>query len=113
MKQRSAWVLLVAAAVLLAGCAAALLGEASQRSAPSRRDSGSSQSTSDAAVVSAVRTKLASEASTRNLPIGVSAASGVVTLRGTVKTAEQRMAAERVARGVKGVVSVRNEIDVR
>ena len=45
--------------------------------------------------------------------IGVSAESGVVTLRGDVKSYAEKAAAERVALGVYGVKAVANDINVR
>jgi osmotically-inducible protein OsmY len=45
--------------------------------------------------------------------IGVSVDSGVVTLRGDVKTYSERATAERVALGVYGVKAVANDVNVR
>lgn len=45
--------------------------------------------------------------------IGVTANNGVVTLTGYVDTYSGKLAAERVAKGVRGVRGVANDIDVR
>ncbi len=45
--------------------------------------------------------------------IEVAASEGVVTLRGTVGSADQRKLAELIARGVEGVERVVNELEVR
>jgi osmotically-inducible protein OsmY len=47
------------------------------------------------------------------LAISVDAYQAIVTLRGDVKKAEQRAAAERVTLSVRGVKAVRNELRVR
>ncbi len=44
------------------------------------------------------------------LDIGVTADDGVVTLTGDVDEAEEKRAAEEIARGVEGVEAVRNEL---
>jgi osmotically-inducible protein OsmY len=41
------------------------------------------------------------------------AASGVVTLRGPVNTANEKARIESIARGVSGVTRVDNELDVK
>ena len=47
------------------------------------------------------------------LDVNVDTYENVVILRGTVRNTSQRAAAERVARGAKGVKSVRNELKVK
>lgn len=128
------WVGMAVATLVLSGCAAALLGRATssgaygggQARAPSDPQRGGTAtgagSTSartaaevqqDRQLVAGVRNKLSADAVTKTLVINVDAYQGVLTLRGNVQKAEQRSAAERVARSVAGVRSVRNELRVR
>jgi osmotically-inducible protein OsmY len=58
-------------------------------------------------------TELAWEPSVTAAHIGVTASAGVVTLTGHVDSYAQKIAAERVARRVKGVMAVAEEIEVR
>jgi hyperosmotically inducible protein len=67
----------------------------------------------DRQIVTAVRNRLSADAVTKGLSIGVDTYQGVVTLRGSVDKAEQRSAAERIARGISGVRNVQNELRVR
>lgn len=67
----------------------------------------------DRQLVVAVRNRLSADGVTKGLSIAVDTYRGVVTLRGSVDQAEQRSAAERVARGVSGVRNVQNELRVR
>lgn len=67
----------------------------------------------DAALVTSVRAELATNTNVAASNIDVDAQNGVVTLSGTVKTQAARQEAERVARSVDGVRSVRNELQVQ
>jgi hyperosmotically inducible periplasmic protein len=49
----------------------------------------------------------------RGIHINVDTNNGVVALNGTVRTAEERIQAEQVARGVSGVTSVQNNLAIR
>ena len=51
-------------------------------------------------------------AATRDVDIGVAAREGVVSLTGTVATAELRVRCEQVAMHVPGIASVSNELRV-
>ena|SRR5688572_5979819 len=98
----------------VSGCAAALLGSA----AGGGYHSGSGQRTSsriaeDSAVTKAVKSKLIASRETKMLYVNVATYEGVVSLRGEVPAAAQRVAAERVARSVKGVRGVKNELRVK
>ena len=62
---------------------------------------------------SAVMAELAWEPSIKAAHIGVTAASGVVTLTGHVSSFAQKHAADEAARRVKGVRAVAEEIEVR
>jgi osmotically-inducible protein OsmY len=115
MKRLAPLTVVVMAAAALVGCAAALVGKASR--------SGSGGSTSqqrstaapsaDARITTAVKSKLIADPAVKGVDVSVSTAAGIVTLRGTVLKPEQRVAAERAARTVKGVTSVRNELRVK
>jgi hyperosmotically inducible periplasmic protein len=65
---------------------------------------------SDTRITAAVRTRLIGDKYIDGLSIGVETYEGVVTLRGEVGTSLPREQAERLAGGVDGVKSVRNEI---
>lgn len=66
----------------------------------------------DAAVTASVKARLFADPDVKALDIDVDTVAGRVTLRGTAKSAAQRDAAERIARGADGVVSVENRIVV-
>ncbi len=102
----------IAAAALLGGCVAAVIGQA-PRSGTSADTRGRAAADADATLAGAVRSRLSAEALLRSAPIAVSAYSGTVTLRGTVATETLRAAAERSARSVAGVVAVNNQLKVK
>jgi hyperosmotically inducible periplasmic protein len=106
-------VALTVAAMLLAGCAAALVGKASRTGGSAGTQRSAPQSADDSRITTAVKSKLIADPAVKGVDVGVSTSAGVVTLRGTVQKAEQRMAAERAARTIKGVTGVRNELRVR
>jgi len=101
----------VMAGALLAGCVAAVIGNA-----PNSGTAGDSRARTavapDAALVAAVRAKLNANATLRSAPITVNAAGGTVLLSGSVANAAQRALAERVARSVVGVITVNNQLEV-
>ena len=66
----------------------------------------------DAAVTASVKARLIADPDVKAVSIDVDTVAGRVTLRGTAKSAAQRDAAERIARGAEGVVSVDNRIVV-
>jgi hyperosmotically inducible protein len=122
------------ATLMLSGCAAALLGRAASTGTSSggstptsngsaQRSDGASAGTAgtrtaaqveqDRQIAATVRSRLLADAATKSLAVGVEAYQGVVSLHGEVAKAEQRSAAERVARTVAGVRQVRNELRVR
>jgi osmotically-inducible protein OsmY len=98
-----------AAAALLCGCVAAVIGNATHSGTAADTRAGAY---SAAPLDAAVRTRLGADAALRGSPISVSAAGGTVTLRGTVATAAQRAEAERMARTVAGVSVVNNQLRV-
>lgn len=55
----------------------------------------------------------ATEASLRDSTINVDVANDVITLKGTVATAEQKELAEKTAKGIEGQKGVKNELKVQ
>lgn len=70
------------------------------------------QKVSDDEIYDKVRLRLASDRDVRGMAIQVEVKDGVVTLRGRVDKEKARRRAERLARKVKGVVEVINELRV-
>jgi hyperosmotically inducible periplasmic protein len=70
------------------------------------------RSATDATVTTAVKNKLAADATTSAARINVDTANGVVTLSGSVPTIAEKSEAERVARNTQGVTQVVNNITV-
>ncbi len=64
----------------------------------------------DGEVIDLVRVKLANDPDVGGIKIDVDAHDGAVTLTGKVKTDKQRVKAEKIAKKVKGVVSVNNQL---
>ena len=67
---------------------------------------------SDDIIVDQVRIKLAGDADVGGMPIDVEAHQGMVTLKGKVRSDKQRSKAERIAKKVKGVTGVTNQLVV-
>jgi osmotically-inducible protein OsmY len=67
---------------------------------------------SDDALVDQVRVKLANDADVGGMKIDVDVHQGAVTLKGKVRTDKQRVRAEKIAKKVKGVTSVNNQLVV-
>jgi len=68
----------------------------------------------DAAIKTAVKAKLAADVRLSTLTnVEVNSTNGVVTLAGEVHNADERRAAENVARSVDGVVKVNNNLQVK
>ena len=98
-----------AAAALLCGCVAGVIGNAPHSGTPvDTRAVAQSPAPLDVLV----RERLGVDPALRGAAISVSAAGSTVTLRGTVATAAQRAAAERAARTVAGVSTVNNQLKV-
>jgi hyperosmotically inducible protein len=69
-------------------------------------------SQTDPGVTTAVKTKLAADDTVKAYKIDVDTKDGVVTLSGTVDTAEAKTRAVEVARATKGVSSVQDQLAV-
>jgi hyperosmotically inducible protein len=67
----------------------------------------------DAAVTARVKSALAGTRGTKALKTNVTTREGTVTLTGTARSESERELAEEVAKGVNGVKSVDNQIQVR
>ena len=69
--------------------------------------------TDDAAIEAKIKAKLATEVGAATITaVDVNVTNGVVTLAGPVGTPEERQKIEAVARGIEGVRSVTNNIQV-
>jgi hyperosmotically inducible protein len=99
--KRLLWILVVAVAVT-AGVAPGV--EAQRPTIGDRVD--------DAAITAALKTKLVADSAKNLIKVNVDTEKGVVHLKGTVPTDRDRMEAERLARGTKGVVDVKNDLIV-
>lgn len=66
----------------------------------------------DATLVKQVKEKLASTPSLKDVPINVTAKSGVVTLEGKVKNSGTKGTATRMAKSVPGVKQVNNQLEI-
>lgn len=71
------------------------------------------QNIDDANLTAAVKTQLARDKVSTLTRIDVDTTRGVVSLNGVVESAEQRARAEQIARGVSGVKSVVNNLQVQ
>lgn len=69
-------------------------------------------STSDSTLQQAVMAELRWDSSINAATIGVSAHDGAVTLSGHVASYPERVAADKAARRIRGVVAIANELDV-
>jgi hyperosmotically inducible protein len=114
----------MAAAVVLSGCAAAMLGGAARSgsqpatgasgaSTPAGASNSRSPAAPDSSISTAVRSRFSANAALKPLKIAVDTHDGVVTLTGQVNNVEQRNAAQLEARAVTGVKGVKNELTVR
>ena len=115
---------IMAAALVLSGCAVAMLGRAARsgsQPASGTATSGSASpatrlvppAASDSSIATAVRSRFSANVALKPLKIAVDTHDGVVTLRGQVNNVEQRNAAQLEARAVTGVKGVKNELTVR
>ena len=80
--------------------------------APAAEPQGGGMGVKDSWVTSKTKMKLVADKRTKARQIKVETQSGVVTLRGKVASAEERAAAEEITKGVDGVTSVRNTLEI-
>lgn len=67
----------------------------------------------DAAITTSVKARFVDNKDVDASSIRVETLNGTVMLSGFAKSATERTSAERIARGVNGVKSVKNEISIR
>ena len=67
----------------------------------------------NAGLTGRVKTALANDVGLKTLIINVDSDDGVVTLRGSVDSADTKSRAEQIAKKVDGVKSVKNELRVK
>ncbi len=103
MTTRTTFAALIAAAVLMTatGCAVTR----GQQSVGGYVD--------DAGITTLVKSRMLEDKQVAGTSISVETLNGTVMLSGFAKNGTEKMAAERIARGVNGVKMVKNEITVR
>jgi hyperosmotically inducible periplasmic protein len=101
--KRALTICLLMACGSLAGCVSAIMGNGGDTRT-------SAQVSADASITADVKARLLTNAELKPLSINVLTQDGAVTLNGKVNSKAQRETAGRLARGVKGVKSVRNEL---
>ncbi|MBE2262610.1 MAG: BON domain-containing protein [Burkholderiaceae bacterium] len=67
----------------------------------------------DAGITTLVKSRMLESPAVAGTSISVETLNGTVMLSGFAKNSSEKAAAESIARGVKGVISVKNEIAVR
>jgi osmotically-inducible protein OsmY len=67
----------------------------------------------DTAITTRVKAKFAEDKAVSAMSISVETLRGMVQLSGFAKSTDEKMTAERLARSVNGVTSVKNDIVVR
>jgi hyperosmotically inducible periplasmic protein len=97
-----------ALALALAACA-----DQPRSSASGGTTSDIKQETRDAVLTAKVKSALAADVGLKTLKIDVDSSGESVTLKGTVDSADTKQRVEQVARTVKGVGTVKNELKVR
>ena len=80
--------------------------------APTAEPQSGAVEVKDSWITSKAKMKLVADKRTKARQIKVETQSGVVTLRGKVASPDERAAAEEVTKGVDGVKSVRNTLEI-
>jgi osmotically-inducible protein OsmY len=106
---RRSLTMLAAAGLALGGTA--MLGCAT--SEPAHRSETAGEYVDDSVITTRVKAALLNEPSLKSLQINVKTYRDVVQLSGFVDSAQSARLAGRVAEGVKGVVTVRNDLIVK
>jgi hyperosmotically inducible protein len=84
-----------------------------EKSTASKTTEKVKENVSDAAITAKIKTEFAKDKQVSALTINVDTDNkGVVTLKGSAKTNEEKAKAESIAKSVSGVTSVKNEIQV-
>ena len=95
------WVLVGALILGLAGCASSGTGEKT------------GEYVDDAWITTKVKSELIADSDTKAGNINVETSNGKVTLTGTAKTWQESDKAAQIARGIKGVTGVENDIRIQ
>lgn len=106
--------LLIAAALASAAAFSPLTltqAHAQTNSNPPGRTAG--EVVDDSVITTKVKAELLRAQATKSLKISVKTLDGVVNLTGSVESSEQMDSALRVVRGIKGVVDVKNNLQLR
>ena len=98
--------------LLAASVASVLCGAQPPLPVAARRFSFADKPVSDDSIYDYVKRKLANDQVVKGGALEIDVKEGVVTLRGTVETEHQKQRAASLAKKVKGVKSVVNEIKV-
>lgn len=96
-----------------AAIAAAVLLTAATGCAVSRGQQSVGGYVDDAGITTLVKSRMLEDKQVAGTSISVETLNGTVMLSGFAKNATEKVAAERIARGVKGVTAVKNEIAIR
>lgn len=96
-----------------AGCSKDPPKETATNTPSTAQTAGANEPRGDTRITTAVQAKFYTEELTRGRVINVSADNGVVTLRGTLATESAKQRAMELARGVDGVTSVTDQLQVR
>jgi osmotically-inducible protein OsmY len=107
--EKRAWPVLAAVTLALAGTAG--LGCASTRAAPAKESTG--EYVDNTVITTKVKAALLEEPGLKSFQIGVKTFKDTVQLSGFVDSHQAAALAERVAKGVAGVTSVRNDLIVK
>ena len=104
------------AAFVVLGLALAPVGFAADKAEPGKTEKAVEkvkENVGDAAITAKIKTEFAKDKAVSALKINVDTDNkGVVTLKGTAKSKDEAAKAESIAKGIKGVTSVKNEIKV-
>jgi len=104
---------LILVAMLTSGCAALVIGGAAAGGYAVAKDERSArQITDDASITAAVKTKFLADKYVQGLSIDVDTYNRVVTLSGTLSSNFSRERASELAGKTRGVVQVRNNIQL-
>ena len=101
------------AASVLALALAACATQQPRSSASAGATTDIKQETRDAVLTAKLKSALAADVGLKTLKIDVDSAGDIVTLKGTVDSADTKQRVEEVARTVKGVGTLKNELKVR
>ena len=105
----------VALGLALAPVAGYTADSMSKEPAPTKKESVKEtvkESVEDAAITTKIKADYAKDKQVSAMKIHVDTEKGVVKLTGNAKSKEESDKAESIAKGMKGVVSVKNEIKV-